>query len=185
MDTPLNEQQREFLTTIRQSAGALLGVINDILDFSKIEARKLEIEQAPFDLREIVESAVDLLAEQAQSKGLNLACLVFEDGGTSVIGDPGRLRQIVTNLVGNAIKFTEQGEVTVRLSSVAETDREVTVRCEIVDTGTGISADSQKRLFQPFTQGDGSLSRRYEGTGLGLTISKQLTEIMGGAAGLE
>ena len=185
LETPLNEQQRDFLTTIRQSADALLGVINDILDFSKIEARKLEIEAAPFDLRETVESAVDLLAEQAHGKGLHLACVVFEDVWTSVIGDPGRLRQIVTNLVGNAIKFTEQGEVTVRLSSVAETDREVTVRCEIVDTGTGISADSQKRLFQPFTQGDGSLSRRYEGTGLGLTISKQLTEIMGGRIGLE
>jgi len=185
LDTPLNEQQREFLTTIRQSAGALLGVINDILDFSKIEARKLEIEQAPFDLREIVESAVDLLAEQAQSKGLNLACLVFEDVWTSVIGDPGRLRQIVTNLVNNAIKFTEQGEVTVRLNTVGETGREVTIRCEIVDTGIGIPAEAQKHLFQPFTQVDGSFSRRYGGTGLGLTISKQLTEIMGGRIGFE
>jgi len=185
LETPLNGQQREFLTTIRQSADALLGVINDILDFSKIEARKLEIEASPFDLRETVESAVELLAEQAQSKGLQLACMVFEDVWTSVIGDSGRLRQIVTNLAGNAIKFTEQGEVTVRLSSVSETDREVTIRCEIVDTGIGISADSQKRLFQPFMQGDGSLSRRYEGTGLGLTISKQLTEIMGGRIGFE
>ena len=185
LDTPLNEQQREFLTTIRQSAGALLEVINDILDFSKIEARKLEIEQAPFDLREIVESAVDLLAEQAQSKGLNLACLVFEDVWTSVIGDPGRLRQIVTNLVNNAIKFTEQGEVTVRLNTVGETGREVTIRCEIVDTGIGIPAEAQKHLFQPFTQVDGSFSRRYGGTGLGLTISKQLTEIMGGRIGFE
>ena len=185
LDTPLNEQQREFLTTIRQSAGALLGVINDILDFSKIEARKLEIEQAPFDLREIVESAVDLLAEQAQSKGLNLACLVFEDVWTSVMGDPGRLRQIVTNLVNNAIKFTEQGEVTVRLNTVGETGREVTIRCEIVDTGIGIPAEAQKHLFQPFTQVDGSFSRRYGGTGLGLTISKQLTEIMGGRIGFE
>ncbi|GIT06022.1 MAG: hypothetical protein CM1200mP29_14330 [Verrucomicrobiota bacterium] len=185
LDTPLNEQQREFLTTIRQSAGALLGVINDILDFSKIEARKLEIEQAPFDLREIVESAVDLLAEQAQSKGLNLACLVFEDVWTSVIGDPGGLRQIVTNLVNNAIKFTEQGEVTVRLNTVGETGREVTIRCEIVDTGIGIPAEAQKHLFQPFTQVDGSFSRRYGGTGLGLTISKQLTEIMGGRIGFE
>tara|TARA_B100000678_G_scaffold153252_1_gene127993 strand:+ start:2109 stop:5243 length:3135 start_codon:yes stop_codon:yes gene_type:complete len=185
LDTPLNEQQREFLTTIRESAGALLGVINDILDFSKIEARKLEIEQAPFDLREIVESAVDLLAEQAQSKGLNLACLVFEDVWTSVIGDPGRLRQIVTNLVNNAIKFTEQGEVTVRLNTVGETGREVTIRCEIVDTGIGIPAEAQKHLFQPFTQVDGSFSRRYGGTGLGLTISKQLTEIMGGRIGFE
>jgi len=185
LGTPLNEQQREFLTTIQQSADALLGVINDILDFSKIEARKLEIEAAPFDLRETVESAVDLLAERAQSKGLHLACLVFEDVWTSVIGDPGRLRQIVTNLIGNAIKFTEQGEVTVRLSTVGETGREVTIRCEIVDTGIGIPAEAQKHLFQPFTQGDGSLSRRYGGTGLGLTISKQLTEIMGGRIGFE
>ena len=116
---------------------------------------------------------MDLLAEQAQSKGLNLACLVFEDVWTSVIGDPGRLRQIVTNLVNNAIKFTEQGEVTVRLNTVGETGREVTIRCEIVDTGIGIPAEAQKHLFQPFTQVDGSFSRRYGGTALGLTISKQ------------
>ena len=185
LGTPLNEQQREFLTTIRESGDALLGVINDILDFSKIEARKLEIEEAPFDLRETVESAVDLLAERAQDKGLHLACLVFEDVWTGVIGDAGRLRQIVTNLVGNAIKFTEQGEVTVRLNTVGETGREVTIRCEIVDTGIGVPAEAQKNLFQPFTQGDGSLSRRYGGTGLGLTISKQLTEIMGGRIGFE
>jgi PAS domain S-box-containing protein len=185
LETPLNEQQREFLNTIRQSADALLGVINDILDFSKIEARKLVIEEAPFDLRDTVESAVDLLAERAQSKGLHLACLVFEDVWTGVIGDSGRLRQIVTNLIGNAIKFTEQGEVTVRLSTVGETGREVTVRCEIVDTGIGIPLEVQKHLFQPFTQGDGSLSRRYGGTGLGLAISKQLTEIMGGRIGFD
>ena len=185
LDTPLNEQQREFLATIRQSADALLGVINDILDFSKIEARKLEIEETPFDLRETVESAVDLLAERAQSKGLHLACLVYEEVWTSVIGDPGRLRQILTNLVGNAIKFTGQGEVLVRLSTVRETDRDVEIRCEIVDTGIGIPSEAQIRLFQPFTQGDGSLTRRYGGTGLGLTISKQLTEIMGGRIGFE
>ena len=185
LETPLNEQQRDFMTTIRQSADALLKVINDILDFSKIEARKLTIERIPFDLREVLENAVDLLAERAQSKGLHLACMVFEGVWTKVIGDPGRLRQIVTNLVGNAVKFTDQGNVTVRLSSKAETDREVTIRCEIVDTGIGISIESQKRLFQPFTQVDGSGSRRYEGTGLGLTISKQLTEIMGGRIGLE
>ncbi len=185
LDTPLNEQQREFLATIRQSADGLLGVINDILDFSKIEARKLEIEEIPFDLRETVESAVDLLAERAQSKGLHLACLVYEEVWTSVIGDPGRLRQILTNLVGNAIKFTEQGDVLVRLNTVRETGRDVEIRCEIVDTGIGIPSEAQKKLFQPFTQGDGSLTRRYGGTGLGLTISKQLTEIMGGRIGFE
>ncbi len=185
LDTPMNEQQREFLTTIRLSADALLGVINDILDFSKMEAQKLEIEEIPFDLRETVESAVDLLAEHAHSKGLHLACLVYEEVWTRVIGDPGRLRQIVTNLVCNAIKFTEQGEVMVKLSTVRENGREVTIHCEIADTGIGIPAEAHQRLFQPFSQGDGSLSRRYEGTGLGLTISKQLTEIMGGRIGFE
>ncbi|HJO08358.1 MAG TPA: PAS domain-containing protein [Verrucomicrobiota bacterium] len=185
LDTPMNEQQREFLTTIRLSADALLGVINDILDFSKMEAQKLEIEEIPFDLRETVESAVDLLAERAHSKGVHLACLVYEEVWTRVIGDPGRLRQIVTNLVGNAIKFTDHGEVMVKLSTVRENGREVTIRCEIADTGVGIPAEAHQRLFQPFSQGDGSLSRRYEGTGLGLTISKQLTEIMGGRIDFE
>ena len=185
LDTSLNEQQRDFLTTIRDSGDALLGIINDILDFSKIEAKKLEIENLPFDLRETVESTIDLLAERAQSKGLDLACLVFEDVWTKVVGDPGRLRQILTNLVGNAIKFTEQGEVIVKVQSVRENASNVELLLEIIDTGIGIPEEAQARLFQPFTQADGSLTRRYGGTGLGLTISKQLSEMMGGQIGLK
>ena len=185
LDTSLNEQQRDFLTTIRDSADALLEIINDILDFSKIEAKKLEIEQVPFDLRESVESTIDLLAERAQSKGLSLACLIYEDVWTRVIGDPGRLRQILMNLVGNAIKFTEQGEVIVKVHPVSESTSRVDLLLEIVDTGIGIPEEAQAKLFQPFTQADGSLTRRYGGTGLGLTISKQLTEMMGGEISLE
>ena len=185
LDTSLNEQQRDFLTTIRDSADALLEIINDILDFSKIEAKKLEIEKVPFDLREAVESTIDLLAERAQSKNLSLGCLVYEDVWTRVIGDPGRLRQILMNLIGNAIKFTEQGEVIVRVQPVSETASRVDLLIEILDTGIGIPEEAQSRLFQPFTQADGSLTRRYGGTGLGLTISKQLTEMMGGEIGLE
>ena len=185
LDTSLNEQQRDFLTTIRDSADALLEIINDILDFSKIEAKKLDIEKVPFDLRETVESTIDLLAERSQSKGLALGCLVYEDVWTRVVGDPGRLRQILTNLVGNAIKFTEQGEVMVKIQQERETASRVDLLIEIVDTGIGISEELQTKLFQPFTQADGSLTRRYGGTGLGLTISKQLSEMMGGEIGLE
>jgi len=185
LDTSLNDQQRDFLTTIRDSADALLEIINDILDFSKIEAKKLEIEKVPFDLRETVESTIDLLAERAQSKGLSLVCLVYQDVWTRVVGDPGRLRQILTNLVGNAIKFTEQGEVIVKVHSIRESVTRVELLIEIEDTGIGIPEETQARLFQPFTQADGSLTRRYGGTGLGLTISKQLSEMMGGEISLE
>ena len=180
LDSPLNEQQRDFLTTIRESSDALLSIINDILDFSKIEARKLKIDKDPFDLREVVESTVDLLAERAQNKGLNLVCLIYEDVWTKVIGDSGRLRQILTNIIANAIKFTQQGEVIVKVKMARENLSNLDIVFEIKDTGVGIPEEAQARLFQPFTQADGSLTRRYGGTGLGLTISKQLSEMMGG-----
>ena len=180
LDSSLNEQQRDFLATIRESANALLGIINDILDFSKIEARKLNIEKVSFDLREVVESTVELLAERAQSKGLNLVCLIHEDVWTNVIGDSGRLRQILTNIIANAIKFTEQGDVIIKVQMVRENASKVDLVFEIKDTGIGIPEEAQARLFQPFTQADGSLTRRYGGTGLGLTISKQLSEMMSG-----
>ena len=185
LDSSLNDQQRDFLNTIRESADALLGIINDILDFSKIEARKLNIEKASFDLREVVEGTVELLAERAQSKGLSLVCLIHEDVWTKVIGDSGRLRQILTNIIANAIKFTHQGEVIVKVQIVHENASKVDLVFEIKDTGIGIPEEAQARLFQPFTQADGSLTRRYGGTGLGLTISKQLSEMMAGRISFE
>ena len=185
LDSSLNEQQRDFLTTIRESADALLGIINDILDFSKIEARKLNIEKVSFDIREVVESTVELLAERAQSKGLSLVCLIHEDVWTKVIGDAGRLRQILTNIIANAIKFTQQGEVIVKVKIVRENAFKIELVFEVKDTGIGIPEEAQAKLFQPFTQADGSLTRRYGGTGLGLTISKQLSEMMDGRISFE
>ena len=189
LDTELTAEQREYAEMIRSSGEALLDVINDILDFSKIDARKLDLEMLDFDLRTTVEDAVSMQAERAHSKGLELACLINGTVPTAVRGDPGRLRQILTNLIGNAIKFTERGEVVVTVSVAGPVDdpkqSSVELRFEVADTGIGMTAEQSARIFQPFMQADGSMARKYGGTGLGLAICKQLTELMQGQIGTE
>jgi signal transduction histidine kinase/CheY-like chemotaxis protein len=184
-DTPLSAEQRHYAQTIGSSAEALLAIINDILDFSKIEAQKLDIEALDFDLRTMIDDFADLFSWRAAEKGLEFHCVVAPDVPTHLVGDPGRLRQVLTNFVGNAIKFTEQGQVVVRIArDDTSSDDKLTLRFEVSDTGIGIPANKQGKLFAAFTQVDGSTSRKYGGTGLGLAISKQLAELMGGTVGL-
>ena len=185
LDTELTPEQRQYAEIVRSSGESLLTIINDILDFSKIEARKLELEILEFDLRTILEDAVEMLAPRAYQKGLELACVVAPEVPSLVQGDPGRLRQALVNLVGNAIKFTHQGEVVVRMSLDTQDDCTATVRLAIADTGIGIPSDRLSILFAPFTQVDGSTTRKYGGTGLGLAICKQLVDLMGGQIGVE
>jgi len=184
MDTEPSEEQQSYIETIRQCGEALLSLINDILEYGKIEAGKLELECIDFNLRTTVEDVLGQFAERAQTKGLEITGLVHAAVPTGLRGDPGRLRQILTNFVGNAIKFTDQGDVTVQAFLEQESADTVTVRFEVTDSGIGIPPDVQARLFQPFTQADSSTSRKYGGTGLGLAISKQLIEQMGGQVGI-
>ena len=186
LDTQLTPKQRNFADTIRLSANSLLTVINDILDFSKIEARKLTFESIEFDLRETLESAMELMAERAVAKKIELAGCVEPQTPLFLRGDPNRLRQIFNNLLSNAIKFTNNGgEVSIRIHQVSGTDSQVTLRCEVKDSGIGISPEAQAKLFQPFTQADTSTTRRYGGTGLGLAICRSLIEMMQGEMGVK
>jgi PAS domain S-box-containing protein len=184
-ESSLDDEQRDFVSTIRTSAEALLTVINDILDVSKIEAGKMTIEHVGFDLRALLEEVAELFAPRAAKKAIELACAVPPSLPERVVGDPVRLRQVLTNLVGNALKFTEAGRVTVQATLLSETETHVRVRLDVEDTGIGIPHDRQQAVFDSFTQADGSTTRRYGGTGLGLTISRQLVELMGGRIGLE
>ncbi|WP_348269444.1 response regulator [Edaphobacter paludis] len=185
LETELTAEQREYLSAASQSAEALLSVINDILDFSKIESRKLEFDVVPFGLRETVEDAVKALALAAHRKGIELACDISPNIAMDVAGDPSRLRQVIINLVGNAIKFTEKGEVVLRVASEGENDGQVRLHFSISDTGIGIAVDKQAKIFEAFSQADNSTSRNFGGTGLGLTISRKLVEIMGGRLWVE
>ena len=184
LDTRLEEKQRRFADTIHRSAESLLAIINDILDFSKIEAGKLELEVIDFDLLEQVEETIELLAGLAHAKRLEVITAFPPELPAQVRGDPVRLRQILNNLIGNAIKFTARGEVSVNLSLGERTESRAEVRFEIKDTGIGISDTEISKIFQSFSQADGSTTRRYGGTGLGLAIAKQLTAIMGGKIGV-
>jgi CheY-like chemotaxis protein len=185
LDTELTGEQHEYADTVRASADSLLGIINDILDFSKIEAGHLALETIGFDLRMSMEDLSDILGPKAYEQGLEFACMVHPEVPTLIRGDPGRLRQILTNLTANAVRFTEKGEVVVRVLLDGESDTHATVRFTVTDTGIGIPADRLDRLFKPFSQADTSATRKYGGTGLGLVIAKQLAEMMGGQIGVE
>jgi signal transduction histidine kinase len=185
LDTPLTAEQREFGVTARNCGESLITLINEILDFSKIEAKKLMLEIIDFDLQETLDDSLKLLAQAAHNKGLYLTGVINEDVPTLLRGDPTRLRQILNNLLGNAVKFTKYGQAAVHVSKQSETETGLTLRFEVRDTGLGVSQYAQTKLFQAFSQADGSTTREYGGTGLGLAICKQLAGLMGGSIGVE
>ena len=182
LDTDLRPRQREFAEIIRSSGESLLGIINDILDFSKIDAGRLELEVNPFDLRACVESAFDLVTEPAARKGLELAFLIDPAIPDGVSGDVTRLRQVMVNLLANAVKFTEAGEVVMTVEPGGAANE---IHLAVRDTGIGIPADRAHKLFEEFSQLDSSTTRKYGGTGLGLAVSKRLAELMGGTMWVE
>src|SRR5437879_710029 len=180
LDTALSPTQRDYAETLRRSAESLLLIINDILDYSKIEAGQLQLEQAPFDLEVVLKDVADLVAAAAQAKGIELAIRVAPDTPRHVVGDVSRIRQVLTNLAGNAVKFTHAGHVLLEVSCEAREDGRARLRFAVQDTGIGVAADKLAHIYERFTQADASTTRRYGGTGLGLAISKQLVELMGG-----
>ncbi|PLS79714.1 MAG: histidine kinase, partial [Chloroflexi bacterium] len=184
LDTPLDDDQREFATVVRDSGQALLTIINDILDFSKIEAGKLVLDRVDFEVRAVVEGVAEILSAKASEKGLSLFTFIAPEI-PPVQGDPGRLRQILLNLVGNAVKFTAAGEIVVQAALESADDSEIRLRFTVQDTGIGLSEPARARLFEPFTQADSSTTRKYGGTGLGLAISKRLVELMDGQIGVQ
>jgi signal transduction histidine kinase len=183
--TELDEEQLDYATTVRDSADSLMSLINEILDFSRLDAGKMVLNPAPFDLHSTVTEVMALLSTQAAAKNLRLGVEFVDDPPCGLIGDQGRIRQVVTNLLGNAIKFTHQGRVDIRVACLESNADQATIRLAVADTGIGIAADKLELIFEKFTQADGSMTRRYGGTGLGLTIVKQLIEMMGGAVGVE
>jgi two-component system, sensor histidine kinase and response regulator len=185
LETKLNAEPREYLTVVKEAADSLLSLIDDILDFSKIEARKLRLDRVEFHLRDTLEDTMKTLALRAQQKELELACEIAPGVPDALTGDPGRLRQIVLNLVGNAIKFTSRGEVVLRAKAEWETEDEVQLRVEVSDTGIGVAPEKRAIIFEAFSQADASTTREFGGTGLGLAISSQLVELMGGRIRLE
>jgi signal transduction histidine kinase len=185
LQTPLNEKQRRYTETLHKSGMALLQVINDILDISKIEAGKLKLESIAFDLRQLVKDVLELFSGPVEGKGLKLTAVLPDNLSPEYEGDPVRIRQILTNLIGNAIKFTAKGQITLHLVVAADTVEGTTLCLKVQDTGIGIEPTAQTKLFTPFTQADGSTTRKYGGTGLGLAIVKQLAQMMGGTVGVE
>ncbi len=185
LDGDLNEEQREFAQTAHSSGESLLQILNDVLDFSKLEAGRMRVETRPFDLGMVATNVIELLTPQAAEKGIGLALRWSPQNPRALVGDPGRLRQVLLNLAGNAVKFTPQGKVTLRVDCPECTAGKARIRFEVEDTGIGIAEDVQQQLFQKFTQADASITRRFGGTGLGLAISKELVELMGGDLGLK
>jgi signal transduction histidine kinase len=185
LGTDLTGEQKHYLTVVKSSAEALLKVINDILDFSKVEAGKLELEEIDFSLRDSLSDTLKVLGVRADDKGLELACDIDPKLPDAFLGDPMRLRQVIVNLVGNAVKFTEDGEVVVRVVEQRREGDQIGLHFMVADTGIGIAEEKQQSIFQSFTQADGSTTRKYGGTGLGLTISRQIIERMGGRIWVE
>ena len=185
LQTPLSDKQRRFAETVHRSGTALLDILNDILDYSQIESGTLDFRHTPFDFRQVVEDSIKHFSGPVASKGLELAWALPDSLSARYEGDPVRVGQILRNLLGNAVKFTERGTIVVRVTVVEESGGRATLRLDVKDSGIGIAPATQAHLFKPFTQADGSLTRKYGGTGLGLAIVKRLAEMMGGAVGVE
>jgi signal transduction histidine kinase len=185
LDTPLDEEQTEFASTVRDSANSLLAIINDILDFSRLDAGKMKLNPAALNLRDLILEANHLLEPQARAKGLQIGLEYFVDAPERLVGDASRIRQVLINLIGNAIKFTEQGRITVSVQCARRNQLEAFLSLAVRDTGIGIPADKLELVFEKFTQADGSMTRRYGGTGLGLSIVKQLVDVMGGSVSVD